>query len=109
MKNKELEKALEAITYRTSKFPKEPFRIICKYPEEAAPILLSSIYKAVEEQDELDENYQMHFYALFLLGQFRYQQAFPKLMEMLTLPSEVLEYLIGDAVTEGLKDILYCT
>lgn len=109
MKNKELEKALEAITYITSKFPEEPFRIICKYPEEAAPILLSSIYKAVEEQDELDENYQMHFYALFLLGQFRYQQAFPKLMEMLTLPSEVLEYLIGDAVTEGLKDILYCT
>lgn len=57
----------------------------------------------------MDEDYQLHFYELHLLGQFQEKQSFPLIMELLSLPSETLEQLIGDAVTGSLADILYNT
>lgn len=52
-------------------------------------------YTMMEAKDELDENYQLRFYALFLPGEFQ--------------DKEILDYLIGDAVTFGLSDVLYNT
>lgn len=42
-------------------------------------------------------------------AQFRDVRSFSKIMEMAALPGEVLEYLIGDTITEGLANILYNT
>lgn len=53
--------------------------------------------------------YSTHFYALYLLGEFQDKQSFSKIMELALLPREVLDCLIGDTVTSGLKDILYNT
>lgn len=100
-------KAIENITYRTSKFPKEDFRIITAHKEKAIPYLREAIQKALDERDELDKEYQLHFYALFLLGEFQDREFFPKIVELISLPEEVLDYLIGDATTSGLPDVLY--
>lgn len=105
----ELLKALEGITYRTSKFPREEFQTIKAHQEEAVPYLREAIQKALDERDALDEEYQLHFYALFLLGEFQDREFFPKIIEMISLPEEELDYLIGDAVTSGLPDVLYNT
>lgn len=105
----ELQKAIEEITYVSKKFPKRAFEIISANKEEALPYLRGALEKAIEEKDELEENYQLHFYALFLLAEFQDRESFPKIIEFVLLPEEVLDYLIGDAVTSGLKDILYNT
>ena len=104
-----VQKAIEDITVRSKRFPEEPFRIISENQELAVPYLNSAIEKAIFEKDDLDEDYQLHFYALYLLGQFREKKSFPKIMELISLPSEVVDYLIGDAVTSNLCDILYNT
>lgn len=51
----------------------------------------------------------MHFYALFLLGQFQEKSSFPRIMELASLPGDALDYLIGNAITSGLSDVLYNT
>lgn len=104
-----VQKAIEDITFVTKKFPKEAFRIISENQELAVPYLNSAIEKAIGEADDLDEDYQLHFYALFLLAQFQEKQSFPLIMEMVSLPGEALDYLIGDTITTDLGDILYNT
>lgn len=104
-----VQKAIQDITYRSSKFPEEPFRIIRENKELAVPSLINAIDKAVSEGDDLDENYQLHFYALHLLGEFQNRECFPKIMELISLPEDTLDYLVGDAITSSLPDILYNT
>ena len=108
MKNKmSVQTAIEKITYVTSNFPEEPFRILSENPQEAIPYLMEGIKKALTEQDRLDVNYQLHFYALFLLAEFGYQEAFPTVMELISIPANTLDTLLGGAITEGLDDCLY--
>ena len=105
----ESQKAIEEITYVSKKFPQKAFDILTANKETVLPHLRSAIDKAIEEKDELEENYQLHFYALYLLGEFQDKTSFAKIMELASLPGEVLDYLIGDTITSGLKDILYNT
>ena len=86
-----VQKAIEDITVRSKRFPEEPFRIISENQELAVPYLNSAIEKAIFEKDDLDEDYQLHFYALYLLGQFREKKSFPKIMELISLPGEVVD------------------
>lgn len=103
------QKAIEAIIYRSDKFPEKSFQVISENKEFAIPYLVDAIKKAILEKDDLDEDYQLHFYALHLLGQFQEKQSFPLIMELVSLPSDTLDQLIGDAVTSSLPDILYNT
>ncbi len=109
MKEEAVKKAIEDITYESRKFPKEAFRVISENKELALPYLTAALKKAVEEKDELEEGYQLHFYALFFMGQFQERNCFPEIMKLAMLPSETLDYLIGDAITGGLPDALYNT
>lgn len=105
----ELQKSIEEITYENKIFPRKALENIIANKKVAIPYLRSAIEKALEERDELEEGYQLHFYALFLLGEFQDRDSFEKIMELATLPQELLDYLIGDVVTSGLKDVLYNT
>lgn len=107
--NGSVQKAIEEITNRTPNFPEEPFQIISENPDLAIPYLNAAIDRAVSEGEDLDENYQLHFYAIFLLGQFQERESFPRIMKLVSLPRDVLDGMIGDAVTSGLQDILYNT
>ena len=104
-----IKEAIEEITFKSKKFPKEAFRIISEHKEEAIPYLYEAIDRAVNERNDLDENYELHFYALFLLGEFQDKNSFEKIMALVLLPSEELDSLLGDAITSGLSDILYNT
>lgn len=98
----ETEKAIVEITYRSQSFPEEAFRVITENKEEAKPHLRETLEKAVREKTKLDSDYQLYFYALFLLGQFQDKEAFQKITELVSLPPETVDYLIGDTVTSGL-------
>lgn len=105
----EVQKAIEEITYRTNVFPEKAFQVITANKEEAVPYLREAVEYAACKGMELEEDYQLHFYALFLLGEFKDRDSFPQIMKLVSLPEDEVEYLIGDGKTEGLKDILYNT
>lgn len=105
----ELQKAIENITYYSRKFPKEELELIGANRDEAIPYLRDAVEKAVKEKDDLDENYSLHLYGIFLLAQFQDREFFPNLMELASLPEDTLDFLIGDVLTEDLGSILYNT
>ncbi|MBD5546472.1 MAG: DUF1186 domain-containing protein [Lachnospiraceae bacterium] len=105
----EVQKAIEEITYMSEKFPEEAFRIIISNKEEAIPYLREAVDCAISKGVELDVDKQLHFYALYLLGEFQDRAYFSKIMELVSLPGDTVDYLIGDCVTMELKDILYNT
>lgn len=45
---------------------------------------MNELQKAIEEKDELDENYQLPLYALFLLAELQDKESFPKIMEFVS-------------------------
>ena len=80
----ELEKAIKEITYESKKFPGRALRTIAEHREEAIPYLRGAVEKALREGEELEEGYQLHFYALYLLGEFRDREFFPRIMELVS-------------------------
>lgn len=105
----ELQRAIENITHYNKKFPKEELELISANRDAAIPYLREAVEKAIKEKDNLEKGYELHFYGMFLLAQFQDRAFFPKLMEMASLPEHTLDFLIGDAITDGLGDILYNT
>ncbi len=105
----ELQRAIEEITHQSITFPEKAFRIIEKNREEAISYLRASVEYALTKRNEIEEGYQLHFYALFLLAQFQDRGFFPKIIKFVSMPEDELDYLIGDCVTSGLRDILYNT
>lgn len=105
----EIQKAIEEITYSSENFPAEAFRVITANKEEAIPYLREAVDCAISKGTEMGEDKQLHFYALYLLGEFQDRAYFPQIMELVSLPRDTVEYLIGDCVTEDLRDILYNT
>lgn len=105
----ELKKAIEEITYLSDRFPEKAFKVITENREKAIPYLRKAVEYAFDKRMELEDGYQLHFYALYLLGQFQDKEFFPKIMEFVSMPGDELDFLIGDAVTSGLSDILYNT
>jgi hypothetical protein len=54
---------------------------------------------------EEDSGYHLHFFAMFLLAQFREQRAFPSLVHFLHEDRKTLDFIMGDALTESYKAI----
>lgn len=104
-----LQKAIEEISHFSRTFPEEAFRVIMANKEEAVPCLREAVVYAIRKGTEVGEDYQLHFYAMYLLGEFQDRESFPLIMEMVSLPEDTVEYLIGDSITENLNDILYNT
>lgn len=105
----EVQKAIEEITSLRESLPKAAFRIITANREEAIPYLREAVEYAISKGRMLDENYQLHFYALYLLAELQDKGAFPKIIELVSLPDGIAEYLLGDCITTELRDILYNT
>lgn len=105
---KDVQKAIKDITYHANKYPKEAVEIIIQNKEQAVPYLREAIEFAIQEKDDIDDNYDLYFYAFYLLAELQDKEVFPKMIELASLPEEVLEILFGDAVTD-LEDVLYNT
>lgn len=105
----EVKKAIEEITHLSDPFPKDAFQVITDNREEALPYLRKAIDDAISKGKMLEGDNQLHFYALYLLGEFQDRESFPKIMELVTLKDDTAEYLLGDCITTELRDILYNT
>ena len=104
-----VQRAIESLTYAIGRFPAEEIQVIRENKEEALPYLRKAIDKAILEQENIDDEYLLHFYALFLLGEFQDRDSFPRMIALTSLPPDVLQSLLDDAITEGLNHVLYNT
>lgn len=76
--------------------------------EEITPPLLQMLESTADRASELakDSDYLAHFYAMYLLAQFRETRAYPMVVRLALLPSETLEGLCGDFLNNTLCRIL---
>lgn len=94
--------------------PREALAEAVRHKEEVTPVLLDSLdmlYEKVRSEGEKvcdDPAYDLSTYALFLLAEMREQQAFPKLLRLLTLDSDGIELAFGDSIS-FMGNILYST
>lgn len=86
--------------------PKEALAEAVRHKEEIVPILLDSLDAIYEkararemEEDFDDPVYGLSAYAVFLLAEMREQSAYPKLLRLLTLDSDDLDFALGDIVS----------
>lgn len=103
-----MNKLLEKIKYANGKFPKEQIRQIINRKEEFIPELIEILKSAKNNYNEILEkpNYFLHIYAGYLLAQFNEEQSFPLIMDLISLPNEIIFQIFGDVITEDLHRIL---
>lgn len=78
-----------------------------EHREQMIPRLIESIQRATKmAEDGLNVEGNAHFFALFLLSEFRAKEALPAITDAILLPGELPFELFGDAITECLNRIL---
>lgn len=103
------QEVLEALTFFDERFPRQALEQAIERRKEVTPALLDALdYAADNARRMADENsdYSLHIYAMYLLAQFRERRAFPKLIRILTLEEELVDFLLGDTLTEGMHAML---
>jgi hypothetical protein len=103
---------IQALTDYTPRFPGEALSEAPQHREELIPRLLDSLDYVAENLKTLmnkNPDYQLHFFAMFLLARFREQRAFPKLVHFLHKNEDELDFILGDVLTEHYKAILCST
>jgi len=103
---------LEHFKLYKEKFPREAVEAAIATEgaqrEELTLELLRAIERSIDEAEVVayDGKYTVHFYAMYLLAQFRDTRAYPLVLRLALLPSELLDELCGDFVTETLGRVL---
>jgi hypothetical protein len=101
------EKTLDDLKYNTGVFPRQAVKEAIANREQIAPRLLKVINEAKSLQLELyQDNYMLHIYAMYLLAQFREEQAYPLIVDFFAIPDPIVMDSTGDVVTEDLHRIL---
>jgi Protein of unknown function (DUF1186)/SEC-C motif len=92
----------------TGRFAREAVEAAVASREEVVPELLRILGEVIGRAERLDDerDHMAHLYAMFLLAQFREVRAYPLVVRLASLPSEMLDFLCGDFVTENLGQIL---
>jgi len=99
-------KPLESLT---QPYPRDAVDAVLARREEAIPQLLQVLEQlpALHASGELDPDWMIHEYALYLLSEFGESRAFPLIIKMARLPN--LDDLLGDGITEALPKALAAT
>lgn len=104
-----LQDAIMQLHKRTEYYPAEAINVVLNNADEAKPYLYEAIDKAIAKGEAVDTDDQLCFYSLFILGEFADTAAFERIVSLVTLPPEAVDDLLGDLMTGGLDNILYCT
>lgn len=100
-----LDQALAALKPLHPEVPTEALKVIRTHWDEAEPVLLAEIDRRIA-QPLAEDNSALFLYALYLCAEMRSSEAFLRYMEILRLPNLLLDILIGDVLTEDMKDFL---
>ncbi len=102
-----LDRIMAELDAGVDKLPEDALRLAKQYRDEITPRLIQAIRDATAlvAADKPLEG-EAHFFALFLLSEFRAKEALPAILEAVSLPDELPFELFGDAVTECVGQIL---
>ena len=95
---------IDALTTNTGRFPRAALSEASQHREELIPRLLDVLDHVCDIADDTykeNPSGDIHFYAAYLLAQFREKQAFPRLIRLFRQNEDKLDFILGDAVTEG--------
>lgn len=99
---------LEELAFDTGEFPREAIEAAISKKEEITPHLIKILEEAICHVDDVieNDNYQGHLFAMYLLAQFREQNAFPLILKLISFPGDTPHAITGDVITEDLSRIL---
>lgn len=99
---------LESIRYPAGRFPRNELQQIIDRREEAIPQLLQMMRELRQDGEQLrhDPSRFDYMFGTYLLAQFRVKEFYPLLVDILSLPENIVEDLFGDAITESMGRIL---
>jgi len=101
-----LQQALKDIHFFRGVAPVKAYDVLTKHQEEVTPQLLQILKDAIQRHGRTGDFYVAHIHALLLLGQFEEKKAYPLIIELLNLPIESIDLLIGDMLTETIPKIV---
>lgn len=101
-----LQNALKEIHFYRGVIPRDAYAYINENRHESIPCLLKILKDAIERHDKTGDYYVAHIHALLLLAQFREKKAYPSVIELMHLPIDSIDRLIGDMLTESMPQIL---
>ena len=106
-----MHKVIDELRYHKGRFPRKALERLVARKDEAIPLLLRTLDEVLQDPEIAteDEDYMLHLYSLYLLAQFREKKAFPKILELISLPPDDVDFMLGDTLTESLQNILYST
>ena len=88
-------------------FPQKAIEAAVEHQVEITPFLLENVARVAKDPDNAaEEDLSLLMFGLYLLAQFREEQALLPIIKLVSLDSETVDWLIGDTITEGLPQIL---
>jgi hypothetical protein len=106
----EVDEIIGEFEWFDGKFKREAVEAAVARRDEITPELLLVLEEIADPElaaglDD-DGEYMAHLYAMFLLAQFRETRAYPLVVKIALLPSDLLESLFGDCITESFGAVL---
>ncbi len=101
-----LQKAFSEIHFYRGVPPIESYKFLIEHKDEASPHLLQELKNAVQRHGRTGDYYVAHIHSLVLLSQFREKKAYPIIVELLNLPIEAIDRLIGEMITQSLHKVI---
>lgn len=90
------------IEYFTQPFPEKAIAFADAHREEVTPHLVAAIARLADHPEEGgDPDYMLHLYAMHILATWRETAAYSPLARLGHHPEDVVEQLLGEAVTES--------
>ncbi|RPI80791.1 MAG: DUF1186 domain-containing protein, partial [Planctomycetaceae bacterium] len=98
---------IESLAEGSRVLPEQAIRAAQENRQRAVPLLIDALRRATEDAARgIKVESNAHFFALFLLAEFRAQEGWPAIRAAISLPGEAPFDLFGDAITEDLAPIM---
>ena len=105
----EIDEIIGQLEWFDGKFEREAVEAAVAHREAIIPELLQILEKITDPEmaADLDREgkYMAHIYGMFLLAQFREPRAYPLMLRIALLPSDLLESLFGDCTTSSFDSV----
>ncbi|MDR2569663.1 MAG: DUF1186 family protein, partial [Oscillospiraceae bacterium] len=102
----DVKQALNNIKIITSELAEEEILCIRQHKDEAIPVLLDYIRTVTDLGNALPVDYCAHYYAMYLLAEFKVRDALPYLLGFLEFDRHLTDNILEDILTEDFGSIL---
>ncbi len=99
---------LSKLEYNDGIFPVKALKEAIHNQESITPALCDVLQYTIDNSEWVakEDDYFAHMYALYLLAQFREKRAYPLIIDLFSLPGNIIWDMVGDSITEDLSRIL---